>query len=170
MGGEWWFRILEQKSGGTENKASEDKQQSAKFDLTRYHALLFALKQEYEKYCEGFAEWPMDEKQNVFARFYYTCDRNHGSCGEWKLFWNPLLVPVNSQYSKIHARCADLNFKLISSTMQEKIVKAFPHHFEIYWGDGFSGYGFEFEIYSDGEDEYEYHNQYHYQYGRKKKW
>lgn len=156
MGGEWIFSI--------KGDAPET------FDQEKYHLMLQEIKQKIQRNPDMYESvaWAESEsaaeQSNVFATFSYPCDRHDwhkGTGPSWKLFWNPLQVPKEDRFSDIHARCLpDIRQKLARHEIQNSLVRAFPSVFELYLGDGISGYddvddGLDPQFYDDSPEGYD---------------
>lgn len=154
MGGEWIFSI--------KGDAPET------FDQEKYHLMLQEIKQKIQRNPDMYESvaWAESEsaaeQSNVFATFSYPCDRHDwhkGTGPSWKLFWNPLQVPKEDRFSDIHARCLpDIRQKLARHEIQSSLVRAFPSVFELYLGDGISGYddvddGLDPHFYDDSSED-----------------
>ena len=160
MGGEWIFSI----------KSDAPKS----FDQEKYHLMLQEIKQKIQRHPDIYESvaWAESEsaavQSNVFATFSYPCDKHdwHKRMGpSWKLFWNPLQVSKEDRFSDIHARCLpffDIKQKLARHEIQNSLVRAFPSVFELYLGDGISGYddvddvddvGLDPEFYDDSSED-----------------
>jgi len=142
MGGEWFFYI------------KRDVEPTTEFDLPHYHAMLRKIRKKVDRHPSRFESvlWAVDEDEaaatNVFATFRSPCvrhDRHAENGATWKLFWDPRKVPANDRKSDIHARCiSQVYLKINRLYIQSKIEHRFPSVFEIYLGDGISGYEWDY--------------------------
>ncbi len=149
MGGEWIFTF---ESEGKAKRYSKDN----KFDLRMYQDLLRQFRQDHSaSFKDGEATWASEQEAaetNIYAQFQYDCDRHHRHHRHhWSLLWDP--NKVTRHVSHVHARCAPEPFKSASSSMQEALEKAFPSFFDLYWGDGYSGFGTYEELIGNEYDE-----------------
>ena len=140
IGGEWWFKVI------VDN--------SEVFCLDNYQNVLIEIKQEYKPTMPHETEksnvqvsWfektdsEVEPPYNIFATFK-TGDQ------EWKLFWNPQAVGwQDERSSNLNTRRAPGHFKAASIKIQKLLCTKFPKHFQLYLGDGPSGYGPESDEY-----------------------
>ncbi|KAJ7558801.1 hypothetical protein O6H91_04G056300 [Diphasiastrum complanatum] len=140
MGGEWIFTFR-----------NDDEKP---LDVIAYQQKLRELKANYSQEAMKGATW-FDENpdDNIYAKFVYECHR-HAHWGDgghkpvWHLLWNPISVlSSDSRFhvSDVHARCAPYDFKVYSNIIQQELERDFPKNFSVYWGDGLSGVGSEFD-------------------------
>ncbi|OXA48156.1 Inorganic pyrophosphatase 2 [Folsomia candida] len=73
------------------------------------------------------------------------------STAVWTLYWDPMKDNAEQDpfttSSDIHARCAPWFFKRLSVDVQKTLAQEFRHHFQLYLGDGVSGFGDECDEY-----------------------
>ena len=138
MAGKWWFNIKETASTELFNENN--------FDLVKYQNMLVQWKARVQNTLKqdnnSIIEWtkPSDlvnKVSNVFVVFKYKCIyHQENGYAQWKLFWNPLIVPTNQRESTLNDSCIPgPKHKTIYVRFQCDLWERFPEIFDFVYDD-----------------------------------
>lgn len=144
MGGEWefFFKI----------------EQLSTFNLSLYQKLLLEIREKFKNisWDEATVRWCKEQPpaDNIFVEL--KCSPNFlDQNPTWKLLWDPNLERVDkasiSLQTGMHGKINSYLFRKKSQAIQQKLVKVFPKHFEL-WFENYEDHDFDYE-----NDQLEYH-------------